>query len=127
MTKRHQVYKCNICGNIVEVLHEGGGTLVCCAQDMVLFEEKKEEEGNEKHLPVVKVEGNKVIVEVGSVAHPMEDVHYIEWIEVINGDESQKVFLKPGEEPKAEFTFENIGQLRVREYCNLHGLWETVV
>lgn len=127
MTKRHQVYKCNICGNIVEVLHEGGGTLVCCAQDMVLFEEKKEEEGNEKHLPVVKVEGNKVIVEVGSVAHPMEDVHYIEWIEVINGEESQKVFLKPGQEPKVEFTFENIGQLRVREYCNLHGLWETVV
>jgi superoxide reductase len=127
MTKRHQVYKCNICGNIVEVLHEGGGTLVCCAQDMVLFEEKKEDEGNEKHLPVVKVEGNKVIVEIGSVPHPMEDVHYIEWIEVINGEESQKVFLKPGQEPKVEFTFENIGQLRVREYCNLHGLWETVV
>ena len=63
MTKRHQVYKCNMFGNIVEVLHEGAGTLVCCAQDMVLFEEKKEEEGNEKHLPVVKVEGNKVIVE----------------------------------------------------------------
>jgi superoxide reductase len=57
----------------------------------------------------------------------MEDVHYIEWIEVINGEESQKVFLKPGQEPKVEFTFENIGQLRVREYCNLHGLWETVV
>ena len=127
MTKRHQVYKCNICGNIVEVLHEGGGTLVCCAQDMVLFEEKKEDEGNEKHLPVVKVEGNKVIVEIGSVPHPMEDVHYIEWIEVINGEESQKVFLKPGQEPKVEFTFENIGQLRVREYCNLHGLWEIVV
>ena len=127
MTKRHQVYKCNICGNIVEVLHEGGGTLVCCAQDMVLFEEKKEEEGNEKHLPVVKVEGNKVIVEVGSVPHPMEEVHYIEWIEVINGDESKKVFLKPNQEPKAEFLFENIGELRVREYCNLHGLWETVV
>ncbi len=127
MTKRHQVYKCNICGNIVEVLHEGAGTLVCCGKDMVLFEEKKEEEGNEKHLPVVKVEGNKVIVEVGSVPHPMEEVHYIEWIEVINGDESKKVFLKPNQEPKAEFLFENIGELRVREYCNLHGLWETVV
>ena len=127
MTKRHQVYKCNICGNIVEVLHEGAGTLVCCGQDMVLLEEKKEDEGNEKHLPVVKVEGNKVIVEVGSVPHPMEEVHYIEWIEVINGDESKKVFLKPNQEPKAEFLFENIGELRVREYCNLHGLWETVV
>ena len=127
MTKRHQVYKCNICGNIVEVLHEGAGTLVCCGQDMVLLEEKKEDEGNEKHLPVVKVEGNKVIVEVGSVPHPMEEVHYIEWIEVINGDESKKVFLKPNQEPKAEFLFENIGELRVREHCNLHGLWETVV
>jgi len=127
MTKRHQVYKCNICGNIVEVLHEGGGTLVCCGQDMVLFEEKKEDEGNEKHLPVVKIEGNKVVVEVGSVPHPMEEVHYIEWIEVINGDESKKVFLKPSQEPKAEFLFENIGKLRVREYCNLHGLWEVEV
>lgn len=127
MTKRHQVYKCNICGNIVEVLHQGGGTLVCCGQDMVLFEEKKEDEGNEKHLPVVKIEGNKVIVDVGSVPHPMEEVHYIEWIEVINGDGSKKVFLKPGQEPKAEFLFENIGKLRVREYCNLHGLWEVEV
>jgi superoxide reductase len=126
MTKRHQVYKCNVCGNIVEVLHEGAGTLVCCGQDMQLFEEK-EEEGNEKHLPVVKVEGNKVIVDVGSVEHPMEEAHYIEWIEVINGDESKKVFLKAGEAPRAEFLFENIGQLRVREYCNIHGLWETVI
>lgn len=127
MTKRHQVYKCNVCGNIVEVLHEGAGTLVCCGQDMQLFEEKKEEEGNEKHLPVVEVDGNKVTVKVGSVEHPMEEAHYIEWIEVINGDESKKVFLKAGEAPRAEFLFENIGQLRVREYCNIHGLWETVI
>ncbi len=82
---------------------------------------KKEEEGNEKHLPVLKVEGNKVIVEVGSVPHPMEEVHYIEWIEVINGDESKKVFLKPNQEPKAEFLFENIGELRVRRI--LQSTW----
>lgn len=127
MTKRHQVYKCNVCGNIVEVLHEGAGTLVCCGQDMQLHVEKKEEEGNEKHLPVVEVNGSKVIVKVGSVEHPMEEAHYIEWIEVINGEIAKRVFLKAGQAPKAEFIFENIGQLRVREYCNIHGLWETVV
>lgn len=127
MTKRHQIYKCNVCGNIVEVLHEGVGTLVCCGQEMQLHVEKKEEEGNEKHLPVVEVNGNKITVKVGSVEHPMEEAHYIEWIEVINGDESKKVFLKAGQTPQAEFTFENIGELRVREYCNIHGLWETVV
>lgn len=127
MTKRHQIYKCNVCGNIVEVLHEGAGTLVCCGQDMELFIEKKEEEGNEKHLPVVEINGNKITVKVGSVEHPMEEAHYIEWIEVINGDESKKVFLKAGQIPQAEFTFENIGQLRVREYCNIHGLWEVSV
>ena len=127
MTKRHQVYKCNVCGNIVEVLHEGAGTLVCCGQDMQLHVEKKDEEGNEKHLPVVEVNGSKVIVKVGSVEHPMEEAHYIEWIEVINGEIAKRVFLKAGQAPKAEFIFENIGQLRVREYCNIHGLWETVV
>lgn len=127
MTKRHQVYKCNVCGNIVEVLHEGAGTLVCCGQDMQLHVEKKEEEGNEKHLPVVEVNGSKVIVKVGSVEHPMEEAHYIEWIEVISGEIAKRVFLKAGQAPKAEFIFENIGQLRVREYCNIHGLWETVV
>lgn len=127
MTKRHQVYKCNVCGNIVEVLHEGAGTLVCCGQDMQLHVEKKDEEGNEKHLPVVEVNGSKVIVKVGSVEHPMEEAHYIEWIEVISGEIAKRVFLKAGQAPKAEFIFENIGQLRVREYCNIHGLWETVV
>jgi len=127
MTKRYDIYKCNICGNIVQILHEGAGTLVCCGQDMELIGTKTVEEGNEKHLPVVKIEGNRVIVEVGSVAHPMEEAHFIQWIEVINGDESKKVFLKPNEPPRAEFLFQNIGELRVREYCNIHGLWETVV
>ena len=128
MTRRYDIYRCNTCGHIVQILHQGGGTLVCCGQDMEFIGTKTVEEGNEKHLPVVKIDGNKVIVDVGSVAHPMEDAHYIEWIEVINGDESKKVFLKPNEVPHAEFLFENIsGELRVREYCNIHGLWETVV
>lgn len=127
MTKRYDIYKCNVCGNIVQVLHEGAGTLVCCGQDMELIGTKTVEEGNEKHLPVVTIEGNKVIVDVGSVTHPMEEAHYIEWIEVINGDESKKVFLKAGEAPHAEFLFENIGKLKVREYCNIHGMWEVEV
>lgn len=127
MTKRHQVYKCNICGNIVQVLHEGAGALVCCGQNMELFEEKKSEEGLEKHLPVVKVEGNKVVVHVGEVDHPMEEVHFIEWIEVINGDEVKRVFLNPNQAPHAEFLFESIGTLIVREYCNVHGMWQVEV
>ena len=125
MTQIHQVYRCKICGNIVEVLHEGAGTLVCCGQDMELFIEKLQDEGNEKHLPVVEINGNKVVVKVGSIEHPMEEAHYIEWIEVINGKESYKKFLSPGEVPMAEFEIEDIGKLIVREYCNIHGLWAT--
>lgn len=127
MTKRYDIYKCNICGNIVQILHEGAGTLVCCGQDMELIGTKIHEEGNEKHLPVVKIEKNRVVVDIGSVQHPMEEAHFIEWIEVISGNESKRIFLKPGNIPHAEFLFENIEQLRVREYCNIHGLWEIVI
>ena len=121
----HQVYRCKVCGNIVEVLHQGGGTLVCCGQEMELFVEKMKEEGNEKHLPVVEINGNKVVIKVGSIAHPMEETHYIEWIEVINGKKSYKKFLSLGDSPMAEFEIENIEQLIVRGYCNIHGLWAT--
>jgi len=127
MTQIHQVYRCKICGNIVEVLHQGGGTLVCCGQEMELFIEKMQDEGNEKHLPIVEINGNKVVVKVGSIAHPMEDAHYIQWIEVINGKNSYKKFLSPGDEPMAEFELEYIEKLIVREYCNIHGLWQTLV
>ncbi len=123
MTQKNQIYKCKICGNIVEVLHEGEGTLVCCGQEMELLIEKMNEDGNEKHLPVVEVNGKEVKVKVGSIPHPMEEAHYIEWIEVINGEESFKKYLKPGDAPVAEFQIPNITQLHVREYCNIHGLW----
>ncbi|MAG39460.1 desulfoferrodoxin [Candidatus Pacearchaeota archaeon] len=118
MTKRGEVYKCEICGNIVEVLHEGQGELVCCGQPMKKQDEKTEDpEKGEKHIPIV--EGN--MVKVGSINHPMTEEHYIEWIEATNGKETTKIFLKSGQEPKAEFPFEPIS---ARAYCNLHGLWK---
>jgi superoxide reductase len=120
MVERKEVYKCSVCGNIVEVLHGGGGTLVCCGKNMDLMVEQFEEEGKtEKHRPVI--DGKKV--RVGSVAHPMTEEHYIEWIEVFPKEgRSLKVFLKPGDLPEVEVCFE---PERARAYCNLHGLWKS--
>ncbi len=116
MVKLKEVYKCSICGNIVEVVHASAGTLVCCGQPMNLLKEKKKDVGSEKHVPVI--EGNKV--KVGSIEHPMEKEHYIEWIEANDGKQSSKVFLSPGQKPEAEFCFK-IKSARI--YCNLHELW----
>ena len=124
MTKKLQVYKCNICGNIIEVLHEGAGELVCCGQPMNLFEEKTQEEGKEKHLPVLEKTDKGITVKVGSVTHPMEEKHYIEWIEVISNGKAYRQFLKPGDAPEAMFDIET-DNVKVREYCSIHGLWTT--
>ncbi|MCK4395353.1 desulfoferrodoxin [candidate division WOR-3 bacterium] len=124
MTKKLQVYKCNICGNIIEVLHEGVGELVCCDQPMVLFDEKIEEEGKEKHLPVVEKTEKGFLVKVGSIQHPMEEKHYIEWIEIIVNGKTNRQFLKPGDVPEAIFAIE-ADNIKVREYCSIHGLWTT--
>ncbi|MCD6515605.1 MAG: desulfoferrodoxin [Candidatus Odinarchaeota archaeon] len=124
MTERLQIYKCNICGNMVEVLHAGKGQLVCCGQSMVLLEEKTEDVGKEKHVPVIEREGKAIRVKVGSVPHPMEEKHYIEWVEVIVGDKIYRAFLKPGEKPEAVFKVEE-EKVKAREFCNLHGLWST--
>jgi len=118
MTSINQIYKCEICGNIIEVLHEGADALVCCGQPMELKKENTEGEYAEKHAPVI--EGNKV--KIGSVEHPMEEEHYIEWIEIKVGKNSCKHFLKPGEKPEATFKTENISSARM--YCNKHGLWK---
>ncbi|MBM3247585.1 desulfoferrodoxin [Candidatus Pacearchaeota archaeon] len=118
MTQKKEIYKCEICGNIVEVNHAGGGVLVCCGEPMKLMKENTTEASIEKHIPVIK--GKKVII--GSVAHPMEEKHYIEWIEAESSSgEIAKVFLKPGDKPEAEFSFKPVS---AREYCNLHGLWK---
>lgn len=118
MTQKGQIWKCDVCGNVVEVLHEGADSLVCCGQPMRLFDEKVSDEGNEKHVPVI--DGKKVVV--GSVEHPMEEEHYIEWIEASDGNRTSRVFLKPGDMPEVEFCFEVVS---ARIYCNIHGLWKS--
>jgi len=122
MTELNQIYKCNICGNIVEVTHTGVGELVCCGKPMELQKQKTEDEGKEKHLPVIEETDGGIKVKVGSVPHPMEEKHYIEWIEVIAGAEIYRKSLKPGDEPQAEFKVSG-NDIIVRAYCNIHGLW----
>ncbi|MEM3396777.1 MAG: desulfoferrodoxin [Thermoplasmata archaeon] len=124
MTELGQIYKCQICGNIVAVVHAGAGKLVCCGQPMTLMEPKREEQGKEKHLPVVTKTATGIHVAVGSVAHPMEEKHYIEWIEAITEKGTYIRHLKPGDKPEADFEISE-KVLAVREYCNIHGLWET--
>lgn len=123
--KISDVYKCEVCGNIVEVVHAGGGTLVCCGKEMVLQKENVIEASREKHFPVIEREGNKVKVKVGEIPHPMEEAHYIEWIEILIDGVSYKKFLKPGEAPEAEFyLLTESKEIIARAYCNLHGLWK---
>ncbi len=124
MTKRQEIYKCQVCGNMVEMLHEGAGTLVCCGQDMTLITENTVDAAKEKHVPFVTKSEHGIKAQIGEVAHPMEEKHYIEWIQVIDADgTSNRRFLKPGEAPEAEFCCVEAGAT-VREYCNLHGLWK---
>ena len=123
MTELNQVYKCDVCGNIVELLHTGIGQLVCCEKPMALKKPNVQDASIEKHVPEVEITGNGIKVSVGSVFHPMEGKHYIEWIEVIGGDRTERKFLKPGDEPAAEF-YLNTDNVEVRAYCNLHGLWK---
>ncbi|MGQ9661995.1 MAG: desulfoferrodoxin [Kiritimatiellia bacterium] len=123
MAKRMDVYKCEICGQIIEVLHEGVGTLVCCNQPMKLMVENTVDASKEKHVPVVEKTHKGFRVRVGSVPHPMEAKHYIEWIQALADGVSYRKFLKPGDEPQAEFEV-NADKIVPREYCNLHGLWK---
>lgn len=125
MIIQDKIYKCNICGNIIEVLHAGGGELVCWGQKMELLSEKtKENEGKEKHVPVTERTENGIKVKVGSIPHPMEEKHYIMWIELIADGAVYKKFLKPGDESQAEFCVKAENVL-ARAYCNIHGLWKT--
>lgn len=125
MTEKNQVYKCEICGNIIEILHEGSDSLVCCGQPMTLLKENTVDASKEKHVPVIEETPNGIIVKIGSISHPMEESHYIEWIEVLTKDhKSDKKFLKPGDKPEAEFCLPIDNVLTARELCNLHGLWK---
>ena len=123
MTKRLEVYKCDICGNIVEVLNAGGGELVCCGQPMKLLVENTVDAAKEKHVPVIEKVAGGIKVSVGSAAHPMEEKHYIQWIEIIADGKAYRQFLNPGDAPEATFKIEAT-DIKAREYCNLHGLWQ---
>ncbi len=124
MTNKLEIYKCSVCGNIVEVEHAAGGTLVCCGQPMVLQLEESTDGALEKHVPVVEKQGDGYLVKVGSQPHPMIDVHYIEWIEIITDDRTYRKFLKPGDKPEAFFEKIDADHFTVREYCNIHGLYK---
>ena len=124
MTVQKQVYRCNVCGNSVEVLHTGKGQLACCGQPMQLLAEKTAAVGLEKHVPVVETTDTGIKVKVGSTPHPMEEKHYIEWIEVIADGDTHRKFLKPGDKPEAEFGIKP-QKVSAREYCNIHGLWKS--
>jgi superoxide reductase len=123
MAERLEVYKCELCGNIIEVLHGGAGELVCCGQPMVHLVENTVDAAKEKHVPVIEKVAGGVKVKVGSVPHPMEEKHYIEWIELIVNGKAERQFLKPGQAPEAVFKVEQ-KNVTAREYCNLHGLWK---
>ncbi|OYD14839.1 desulfoferrodoxin [candidate division WOR-3 bacterium JGI_Cruoil_03_51_56] len=123
MAKKLEVYKCEVCGNIVEVLHSGAGSLVCCGKPMKLQDENTTDAVQEKHVPVIEKLNQGYKVKVGSVAHPMEDRHYIEWIELLAGGKAYRQFLNSGEAPEAVFHV-NAEKVTAREYCNIHGLWK---
>ncbi|MCK4557521.1 MAG: desulfoferrodoxin [Candidatus Aminicenantes bacterium] len=123
MIKKLQIYKCEVCGNMVEVIHEGEGELVCCGQPMKLMEENTTDAALEKHVPVIERAEDGIKVKVGSVPHPMMDEHHIEWIELIADGRAYRQFLNPGDEPEAVFKVE-AQSITAREYCNLHGLWK---
>ncbi|MGL6226328.1 MAG: desulfoferrodoxin [Thermoguttaceae bacterium] len=125
MTHFMEVYVCELCGNIVEVLDEGDGELTCCGQAMTLQKAGSQDAAKEKHVPAVDVLENKVLVKVGEILHPMDANHFIEWIEFWEGNRLQRHRLKPGEEPITEFCTKG-GPFVVRAYCNLHGLWQKV-
>jgi superoxide reductase len=123
MAEKLQIYKCNVCGNIVEVLHGGIGELVCCNQPMELLEEKTADTGKEKHVPVIEKIDGGYKVKVGDVPHPMEEKHYIEWIELLADGKAYRQFLQPGTAPEAIFNVEG-SSIGAREHCNVHGLWK---
>jgi superoxide reductase len=123
MAKKLQVYKCMACGNIVEVVHGGDGELVCCGQPMKNLIAKTADEGKEKHVPVIEKVDGGIKVKVGSVPHPMEEKHYIEWIEILADGKAYRQSLSPGDAPEAEFSVE-ASMVTAREHCSIHGLWK---
>ncbi len=123
MAEKLEIYKCMVCGNIVEVLHGGVGELVCCGEPMKELVAKTADEGKEKHVPVIEKINGGYKVTVGSTLHPMEEKHYIEWIELLADGKAYRQFLNAGDAPEAEFGVE-ADSVTAREHCNVHGLWK---
>lgn len=123
MQSTRDFYRCSICGNLVGMINNGGGELVCCGQPMILLKANSTDAATEKHVPVATRTGSNLHVAVGSVAHPMTEAHYIQWICIAQGNRTQRVSLEPGQEPEADFVIGD-GPLIIYEYCNLHGLWK---
>ncbi len=123
MAKKLEIYKCSVCANIVEVVHGGVGELVCCGKPMELLDEKTADAATEKHVPVIEKIDSGYKVKVGSVPHPMQEEHYIEWIELLADGKAYRQFLSAGDAPEAIFNVE-ADSVGAREYCNVHGLWK---
>ena len=124
MTQLRELYKCEICDNVTEVVHEGAPALVCCGEDMKKLEAKTEDTGGEKHVPVIEEQDTGVLIKVGDIAHPMEEKHYIKFIEVLTDDKVLRAELAPEEKPEAEFNISLNEINSVREYCTVHDLWK---
>lgn len=124
MAELREIYKCELCDNVVEVQQGGEGVLVCCGEDMTRLEAKTEDTGNEKHVPVIEETGQGVLVKVGDIEHPMEDDHFIKFIEVLTEDKVLKAELAPGEKPEATFNVDKSDIVSAREYCTVHELWK---
>lgn len=123
MTEKNQIYRCTVCGNIVEVKHAAAGELVCCNQPMNLLTANTEDAATEKHVPTVERTEDGIVVRVGEVNHPMDENHYIEWITLVTENKVKTVYLAPGDEPMAVFSV-TAEKVTIYEYCNLHGLWK---
>lgn len=122
----NQIYKCNVCGNMIELVNVGGGTLVCCGQSMEALVPKTTDEGTEKHLPVLEETESGVLVKIGAVPHPMEEEHFIKWIEVITTDSKvYRHYLLPNHPPQARLILSPKNIKQIRAFCNVHGLWQT--
>ena len=122
MLERGQIFRCNTCGNMFELILVGGGSPTCCGSDLELLSDDPKDVGAEKHIPIIEKTDSGVKVKVGKVPHPMEEKHYIEWVEITQDGKAYRQFLKPGEAPQAVFPVQ--GEWTAREYCNLHGLWQ---
>ncbi len=125
MLEKGQIFRCNTCGNLFELIYEGGGTSSCCGTEMELLSDAPKDVGAEKHIPIIEKTDSGVKVKVGKVEHPMEEKHYIAWIEIITDNGTQRAFLKPGMAPEAEFMVNDLNNLKAKEYCIIHGLWRS--